>query len=609
MQQLFNEYIFQLTKVYTEILEEVSLMSKVMSSQAMSNRNETPLGHVVRLDENVSILKKKYPQYDYITQAVFGNEEMFDNKKGNIILFPEFFPEYGEKEIAIKSFLMRGIAPILKEKESDFLLNYLENNGANEGCWSGCFAAIYKNHQFLRSKAMSLFCDFLDKKDILKAACGKDVISIFDRSQTSVQNVIKLLQKIYEKSNPNYSFISEKKQLDDLHFFHYLPLNEIPKKYTFIRMLYHTRYLNSCEFEAACSNMSVSKITDYDFSLAQRILPRLLVYLSRVSYEEAVSIVRNKKNYVPATYLENGRWLAEHALAFAEIFGMKYDAYLNKVLPFLKLDEAGSFIKDIDYGNPKNKELGKFLMNNVVYQKSNNFNGVHDTTELEKICRAWKNIPLDGIKAKKYRKVLSLCDTYFYKKINHVPFSREAIYWNMLEKDYIRAEKIYMDAQQSPAPFNTQTVWEDGEYRGRFLPRSDVRVGFFGHYTGCCQHYTGTGSTAAISCVKDPSSQLFVIEKKGRIIAGSFVWRTDVKEQRCVCFDSVEVLGSYEGRKEIYNIYQMVYNDLCKKYRKVTFGKTPFELVNQVRPLPIPKDVYTDARAQFVLPVLQKEKN
>ena len=207
MQQLFDEYIFHLANLYAEILEEVGTVSRVMSYQTTVRRNETPLKCVVRLDDRVELLKKNYPQFAYITQFVFQTEEMFEKHKFNTTLFLEMFPGYGDKEAAIKSFLMMGISLILKEKESEFLLNYLGKNDFRELCWSECFASIYKNHQFLRPKAMAAFCSFLDKKDMLRAACGKTVISIFDKSKTSVQDIIKLLQKIYEKSSPNYSYI------------------------------------------------------------------------------------------------------------------------------------------------------------------------------------------------------------------------------------------------------------------------------------------------------------------------------------------------------------------------------------------------------------------
>ena len=160
-----------------------------------------------------------------------------------------------------------------------------------------------------------------------------------------------------------------------------------------------------------------------------------------------------------------------------------------------------------------------------------------------------------------------------------------------------------------PDAFDIRTFWSCGEYVGRFLSRSDVRVGFFGHYVGCCQHFTGTGNTAAISCIKDKDSQLFVIEKKGRIIAGSFVWRTNTDNQKGVCFDSVEVLKSYEKRPEIRSIYQEVCDSLSKDYQKITFGKTPFDSLRRVSALPIPEGVYTDARAQFVLGANQKQKD
>ena len=610
MQQLFNDYISDLTKVYTSVLEEVGMLSKLMSGQLYA-QNDGLLGQVTKLDCDIPKLKQTYPQYDYLTKYIFESEDMFDAVKRSMAISPEIFPQYEKGKNILKPVLLAKLSQITPEAVSEDVLDYLKENGIKEYGWKECFANIYKNHFSLRKKARNMFYDFLSSCEKLNCPCGVDVISIFDGTQSSVQDVMMLLQCIYEKSNGNYDFFNEKKALDKVNFFHHCFLKDIPNKYVFIRMLYHTRYLNAAEFANARKSMPVSKMLEYDFSLAQRILPRLFSRLSGVPYEEAVDTIRKNKILDSHNlYSENEHWLCAAALAFAEVFGVKYDAYLKRVLPFMSLYEAASFIKNIEYGNPKNKLLGKFLQNNVVYQKTNNFYCAHDFIELEKICNGWKNIPLKNVWANRYKTVLNLSELYCYRNVNHYGFSKEAMFWRMPEVEYIPAESVFLEGQKVPEPFDIRSFWTSGEYVGRFLSRSDVRVGFFGQYVGCCQHFTGTGSAAAISCIKDENAQLFVIEKKGRIIAGSLVWQTMENNHKCICFDSVEALKSYEKRPEIQDIYQKACNSLSKDYQKITFGKTPFNSVKRVEALSIPESIhYTDARAQFVLLNEQQKQN
>ena len=607
MQQVFDGYIVDLTKVYSNVLEEVGMLSKLMAGQLYS-KDDILLKQVVRLDSEIPKLRRAYPQFDYLTKYIFESEDMFDAIKRSMAISPEIFPQYEKEKNILTPVLLAKLSHITTENDSCFILHYLKENKIKELCWKECFANIYKNHFSLRSKARDMFYDFLNHSGTLKIQCGEEVISIFDGTKSSVQDIMMLLQKIFERSKANYDFFAEKKALNKINFFHYCFLKDIPEDYAFIRMLYHTRYLNAAEFSNAYRSMHVSKMLEYDFGLAQRILPRLFSRLSGIPYEKAVEMIRKNKNLdCLDLYLKNEHWLCAAALTFAEVFGVKYEAYLKRVSPFMSLYEASFFIKNIEYGNPKNKLLGKFLQNNVVYQKTSKFLTTHNSEELEKICNAWKNIPYKNIWASRYKTVLNLSELYCYQNVNHYEFSKEAMLWRMPEKEYITAESAFLEGLNVPTPFDIKSFWTCGEYVGRFLSRSDVRVGFFGHYTGCCQHYTGTGASAAIACVKDKNSQLFVIEKKGRIIAGSFVWQTDINNHKGVCFDSVEVLKSYEKRPEIQKIYQKVYDSLSKDYQKITFGKTPFNLVERVKALPVPDGIYTDARAQFSFKRLSKE--
>ena len=349
MQQLFDEYISNLTRVYSNVLEEVGMLSKLMSGRLYA-KDDALLKQVARLDQEIPLLKQKYPQFAYLTEYVFESEDMFDAVKRSMAISPEIFPQYEKGKNILTPVLLAKLSHIATENDCNFILNYLEKNNVKESCWKECFANIYKNHPVLRIKVRDMFLNFLERTERLVFPCGEDVISIFDGTPSSVRDVMMLLEKIYKKTDPNYDFFAEKMTLDKVNFFHHCFLKDVPREYIFARMLYHTRYLNAAEFSVAYKSMGISKMLEYDFSLAQRILPRLLSYLSKIPYQEAVDVIRrNKILDAHNFYSENERWLSEAALTLAEVFGVKYDTYLKRVLPFMNLCDATSFIKNIEY--------------------------------------------------------------------------------------------------------------------------------------------------------------------------------------------------------------------------------------------------------------------
>ena len=93
----------------------------------------------------------------------------------------------------------------------------------------------------------------------------------------------------------------------------------------------------------------------------------------------------------------------------------------------------------------------------------------------------------------------------------------------------------------------------------------------------CCQHFAGVGRECAISSIKDPYSQLFVIEEKesGRIVAGSWVWENTEGKYRDVCFDNIEAIGDFSKHEMLNIIYDMVGQYLTKEENchKVMIGK------------------------------------
>lgn len=170
--------------------------------------------------------------------------------------------------------------------------------------------------------------------------------------------------------------------------------------------------------------------------------------------------------------------------------------------------------------------------------------------ELSIIARNWGALNTED-KQKPFANILAVCISHKYTDIRHQEFAREAAFQGISKETYRDMETLYLSAQRVPEPFDTQKRFQMGSLIGRFLPRKDVRTGFFGGYVDCCQHLVGTGYEPAIATMADPYSQLFVVEdEKGKIVGGAMVWRRlepvvghPGQYAMSACFDSVELKG------------------------------------------------------------------
>jgi hypothetical protein len=121
------------------------------------------------------------------------------------------------------------------------------------------------------------------------------------------------------------------------------------------------------------------------------------------------------------------------------------------------------------------------------------------------------------------------------------------------------------------------------------------------------------GTPCAVSSMKDPFSQLFVVEnEKGEIIAGSWVWENTEGEYRKVCFDNIEALKAYSKKPFLNKIYEQAAKDLAqtKNVQQITIGRgysEDFDLSKYdaaEEPISLPKAYghqYSDSGEQVVL--------
>ena len=313
------------------------------------------------------------------------------------------------------------------------------------------------------------------------------------------------------------------------------------------------------------------------------------------------------------------------------IFGKNWAAYLDKCLSHQKETTPGWFKANPKEGFSENPNLFHDALYWILPQGTpNSLKGLdsflmkwykEESAELSVVVSAWSSLSEETKKLKSFKAVVAEARSLGFVGANSKEFAEEAGKWGMNKDSYKKYESIYIKSQQVETPFSTEISFKKGDYVGRFLPRKDVRVGFFGYYTNCCQHWTGIGAKSAISSVQDPFSQLFVVEKEGEILAGSWVWETHnqpmpLKEGQPdkyfsgVCFDNVEAKGLSQNQHVVtLEIYLEAANFLIStgKYTRVTLGTGLSDLelstLPPTSPLSLPSHYsgYTDASHQKLL--------
>ncbi len=89
------------------------------------------------------------------------------------------------------------------------------------------------------------------------------------------------------------------------------------------------------------------------------------------------------------------------------------------------------------------------------------------------------------------------------------------------------------------------------------LDKADPRDIFVGIYTGCCQHISGQGSSTAWYSHEEPNAAVWVVERFGRIIAQSFVWRGEGLSNEMLVIDNIEAMGHEKFIDEIRELYML----------------------------------------------------
>lgn len=317
-----------------------------------------------------------------------------------------------------------------------------------------------------------------------------------------------------------------------------------------------------------------------------------------------------------ANWVQTNRdWLLPRSFECAEIFKEYFPAYIKMVESYnQKNPDKARSIHDSVYWLPepmseeKNESFVRFIQRNMLYQK-NGKEEIRPIEELTIIARNWKYLKPEEEKGK-YSAVLSACQSRKYKDQRDVKFAAEAAKHGTPEYNYGEYEDVYLAGLRVPEPFDSSKRFEAEKYVGRFLPRDDVRVGFFGSHTNCCQHFGGVGHACAVSSVKDPYSQLFVIEDdRGRIIAGSWVWENTDGNYREVCLDNIEAIGEFKRHPIVNEVYESLGKYLTEEQncRRVTIGLgyqdadvSKYAPTEQIS-LPARYSGYTDSRSQVLL--------
>ena len=335
-------------------------------------------------------------------------------------------------------------------------------------------------------------------------------------------------------------------------------------------------------------------------------------------------------------YLDNKYWIVPSAINAMNCFGKDFDRYLHKINKYNK-EQKDIYDKSIAEGvrNPPRPDIislhdALYWLPNDVREKDRSLfmelidkhlfypdeKGVtrhRSLAEFETIGRMWCDLSPEE-RDLSYKDLLGVVRSRKYKDTKYPVFAQEAARWGVDEYEYKRLEKIYEQGLQVPELIDSSQCFFYGNLVGRFVPRDDPRTGFFGKWTNCCQQFDGAGGSCAISSMRDPFSQLFVVEKQdGTIVAGSWVWESKFKQNdkyfKALCFDNIEAIGDYKHSKTVTEVYKATLPYLAQQnYAKVTVGVgyqdgNVDEFPYADSPVPMNKNYsgYTDARTQRLM--------
>ena len=321
-----------------------------------------------------------------------------------------------------------------------------------------------------------------------------------------------------------------------------------------------------------------------------------------VDYMSRVGTATKAFNRIVKDYEVFGEHNLYAAVNIANLFGMEYGKYLSNQ------ERRENYVHDLGVNLPlvaPNSEQGLkgWLLK---------YAPTIELIDAMLVARRWLSFTAEEkeLAKRSTKKALEIARSYAYSNIDSKVFAQEAAKWGVEQSEFRYAQEVYVAGLSVPMPFNAEMKWQSGEYVGSFLPRNDVRVGFFGHYTNCCQHFTGVGSSSAISSVKDSFSQLFVVEKAGEILCGSWTWVSSIDGDGyvSVCFDNVEAKGLSEGQEEACrDIYLQVAKYLVElgyhqvsvgiNHTDLSFSDFPFGLVAMNRNY----SGYSDAAKQWII--------
>lgn len=327
-----------------------------------------------------------------------------------------------------------------------------------------------------------------------------------------------------------------------------------------------------------------------------------------VSITSSSAYSEDKKiNDITDAYRNHKDWMIPAAIKTYNIFGAGTNNYFSKIDNYnkyvsaqmhkqehheglytyenndiLNIHNAVYWLPNIKKEKDK-KTFIEFINKQFIYSDVNGFKHHRQTNEMEIIGNAWSELKEEELNLS-FKDVLAKLRSKKYTSQKYTDFAEEAAKFGVTEESYKRMENIYESGLNTPTPFDSKVSFKVDNLTGRFLPRKDPRVGFFGNYTSCCQHFNGAGAQCAISSVKDPFSQLFVIENNNNeIIAGSWVWTnkkqyTDEtnknKIYKVAVFDNVEAKLSYSKKEQIVKIYEQAGEYMAKQnFRQITIGK------------------------------------
>ena len=194
-----------------------------------------------------------------------------------------------------------------------------------------------------------------------------------------------------------------------------------------------------------------------------------------------------------------------------------------------------------------------------------------------------------------------------YEGVKDISVAMACAEVKLSQKKFLKYQRFWLDRTARDAWRIPDVLIQEGDYLLERLGENDPRQVLAGEFTNCCQHLYDNGRECAIHSATSPYGGVYVLRRKGKIIAQSWAWIAEDKET--LVLDSIEVLKGHRDNPQVRDMFLHLAQEIVatspisevRQGAKTGIFLPGEETSHTVQPYDYPWDGWSDARKRQII--------